>query len=240
MVIDSSSVTALNGHASDLQVCVALYAVLLGVQSALIAFTRQWHALLLVGLSGLGLCAGDLAFDLPFLISAALVLAAFLLIATAGVLLVEMDLLPTDLRLARVPLAYGSTLATSAFVAGLALLVGSGVLAGLLLGSQGSAKQPRVFVSGEYRVGGTCVNGACTVNECTSPDQCGLRNHGRLPEGAPLDIVCQTAGEVVTAPNGRSSTIWDRLSSGLYVSDLFVEGTRTDRFAHGLPRCSIA
>jgi hypothetical protein len=131
--------------------------------------------------------------------------------------------------------------ASVAFGGGLVLMVGAGVAIGVLLVAGGGRSQPSPFLlSSPYRVSGTCINGACTVNECTTPAPCGLENHGRLHEGKPLDIVCQTGGEVATSPDGHHSRIWDRLPSGLYISDLFVEDTAVNKFTRSLPRCSIA
>jgi hypothetical protein len=123
---------------------------------------------------------------------------------------------------------------------GLLALIVAGVVVGVLLGS---AKEPRTVTStaptGRYRVSGTCLNGACTVNECAEPAPCGLDFRDRIHEGQAIDIVCQTPGDVASAPDGQESRIWDRLSSNLYVSDLFVEGTATGRFTRSVPRCPV-
>ena len=92
--------------------------------------------------------------------------------------------------------------------------------------------------SGRYRVSGTCANGSCYVNECETPAICGSDNEGELKEETAVDIVCQTKGEMTEAPNSRHSDVWDRLSSHVYVSDLFVSGTRNGAFAPHLPRCA--
>ncbi|MCP9991458.1 SH3 domain-containing protein [Streptomyces albogriseolus] len=42
-----------------------------------------------------------------------------------------------------------------------------------------------------------------------------------LPEGSRVAIYCQTPGTTVTGPYGTSS-IWDNISNGQYVSDAYV------------------
>jgi uncharacterized protein YraI len=59
---------------------------------------------------------------------------------------------------------------------------------------------------------------------------------GRLGPGAPLTVVCQVTGESVAGDGGRSE-LWDRMSSGDFVTDAFVRwpGSRPD-----LPWCSFS
>ncbi len=119
--------------------------------------------------------------------------------------------------------------ATVVFTVGLLLFLGAGITFGVLLASGGGGDhRDTVAISSPYRVIGTCVNGSCTVNEW------------ELREGTPLDIACQTKGEPAKAPNGRESRIWDRLGSGWYISDLFVEGTADGHYAPHLLRCAEA
>jgi uncharacterized protein YraI len=55
-----------------------------------------------------------------------------------------------------------------------------------------------------------------------------------LPEGSRVTIRCQTPGETVRGPYGRSS-IWDKIGPGEYVSDAYVK-TGSDGYV--APRCS--
>ncbi|MET8572519.1 SH3 domain-containing protein [Streptomyces sp. NPDC004783] len=55
-----------------------------------------------------------------------------------------------------------------------------------------------------------------------------------LPEGATVPVYCQTPGTTVTGPYGTSS-IWDRIGTGQYVSDTYV---RTGSDGYVAPRCS--
>lgn len=124
------------------------------------------------------------------------------------------------------------------YMVGMALLVAAGAALGLLAGGSAGSSPSSTVIDGKYHVSGTCANGSCTLNECEDRAPCGTQNKGRLREGTALDIVCQAEGEAAEAPNGRKSDIWDRLSSGLYVSDLFVSGTKVDVFTSSLPHCT--
>ncbi|MFJ5520765.1 SH3 domain-containing protein [Streptomyces griseoluteus] len=54
-----------------------------------------------------------------------------------------------------------------------------------------------------------------------------------LPAGSSVSIYCQTPGTTVTGPYGTSS-IWDNIGSGEYVSDAYVH-TGSDGYVTG--RC---
>ncbi|MER5213327.1 SH3 domain-containing protein [Streptomyces sp. NPDC002838] len=56
-----------------------------------------------------------------------------------------------------------------------------------------------------------------------------------LPEGARVPIFCQAPGTRVTGPYGTSS-IWDNIDNGEYVSDAYVN-TGSDGYIR--PRCSV-
>jgi hypothetical protein len=71
-------------------------------------------------------------------------------------------------------------------------------------------------------VHGSCVGSVCGVYERSGPAR-SYAIEGSLGEGDPVAIVCQTEGEKVTGAFGGSSIIWDRLTDGHYVSDLFVD-----------------
>jgi surface antigen len=55
-------------------------------------------------------------------------------------------------------------------------------------------------------------------------------------EGTSLNVSCQTNGSVV---NG-ASWVWDRLSTGTYVSDFYVNTPTVDSFSVNLPNCAGA
>jgi uncharacterized protein YraI len=54
----------------------------------------------------------------------------------------------------------------------------------------------------------------------------------KLPEGAAIDIVCQTQGD-----NVRGSTIWDKLSDGSYISDFYTTTPVYAAYSPGIPVC---
>jgi len=53
-----------------------------------------------------------------------------------------------------------------------------------------------------------------------------------LPEGAAIDISCQTMGE-----NVRGSSVWDRLSDGTYISDFYTTTPVYAAYSPGIPVC---
>ncbi|MFF5074571.1 hypothetical protein ACFY2R_26055 [Micromonospora olivasterospora] len=56
-----------------------------------------------------------------------------------------------------------------------------------------------------------------------------------VADGARVTIQCQTSGTTVTGTYGTSS-IWDRIGAGRYVSDAYVY-TGYDGYIPGVPRC---
>ncbi|MCF1600501.1 SH3 domain-containing protein [Streptomyces muensis] len=56
-----------------------------------------------------------------------------------------------------------------------------------------------------------------------------------LPEGAQIQIFCQTPGTYVAGPYGTSN-IWDNIDDGEFVSDAYVN-TGSDGYVR--PRCSF-
>ena len=58
---------------------------------------------------------------------------------------------------------------------------------------------------------------------------------GTVADGANVTIFCQTTGTSVTGTYG-TSTIWDRIGSGRFISDAYVY-TGHDGFIPGVPRC---
>ena len=56
---------------------------------------------------------------------------------------------------------------------------------------------------------------------------------GRLPEASIIEISCQTSGTLV-----NTSTVWDQLSNGDYVSDYFTNTPAKNGFSSNIPRCA--
>jgi len=72
-----------------------------------------------------------------------------------------------------------------------------------------------------------------TLKERTTPETTPDNKTGVVYEtGADLSIVCQTVGE-----DEDGSVVWDQLSDGAYVSDIFTTTTGGLSFTSGIPRC---
>jgi len=56
---------------------------------------------------------------------------------------------------------------------------------------------------------------------------------GQLPAGGSVAVVCQARGQVI-----GTTPVWDRLTSGGYVSDRYVSTPSATGFTTALPRCS--
>jgi LasA protease len=56
---------------------------------------------------------------------------------------------------------------------------------------------------------------------------------GSLPNGAAVNIVCQTRG---TPVNG--SSIWDEIAAGQYIADWYVSTPEVGQFTPGIPQCT--
>jgi hypothetical protein len=84
----------------------------------------------------------------------------------------------------------------------------------------------------------TCANGHCGLNVRTGP---GYSNYGVtrvLVDGSEVDITCQTRGENVTGADGSSTTVWDRLAQGDYVTDFYVDTSGMNgAFDPSIPQC---
>jgi hypothetical protein len=72
-----------------------------------------------------------------------------------------------------------------------------------------------------------------TLKERSTPETTPDNKTGvTYPSGADLPIVCQTVGE-----NIDGSVVWDQLSDGEFVSDIFTTTTGGLTFTAGIPRC---
>ncbi|MET7469952.1 peptidoglycan DD-metalloendopeptidase family protein [Micromonospora sp. NPDC005686] len=83
--------------------------------------------------------------------------------------------------------------------------------------------------------------GEGTVNTAGSPltvrsgPGTGYSSVGTVADGATVTIQCQTNGTSVSGTYG-TSTIWDRIGSGRFISDAYVY-TGYDGYIPGVPRC---
>jgi hypothetical protein len=89
-----------------------------------------------------------------------------------------------------------------------------------------------------HHVYGTCADGGCGLREHTGPGYSSFPTIGMLSEGQEVDIVCQTAGQLVTPNHGTASTVWDKLTNGAYVTDVYVDTPGAGgAFSPPIPHC---
>jgi hypothetical protein len=79
------------------------------------------------------------------------------------------------------------------------------------------------------------------------PSGCGLivrawpgrrfRQIGVLYDAQTAPIMCQTTGELLRGPTGDLSNVWDGLSTGGYVPDLYVDIPGAGSFSPSIPHC---
>lgn len=87
-----------------------------------------------------------------------------------------------------------------------------------------------------YQVTGTCRDGACGLTLRAGPGYSSYASLGSLPEGADADVVCQAMGETVS--NGyASSAVWDKLTSGAWVSDFYLNTPNIGTWSPPIPQC---
>jgi hypothetical protein len=97
---------------------------------------------------------------------------------------------------------------------------------------------PPAVQSYRYAVYGTCQDAVCGIRKRNGPGYSSFSAVGSLRDGDVVDIVCQTAGELVTPNHGAASAVWDRLTDGSYVTDVYINTPGTGgRFTDAIPRC---
>ena len=99
--------------------------------------------------------------------------------------------------------------------------------------SPGPAPSPEVFV---HHVTGTCRDGACGLTLRAGPGYSGYAALGSFPEGSEADVTCQAMGQTVS--NGYyASGVWDKLASGAWVSDFYLDTPNIGIFSPPIPQC---
>ncbi len=90
-----------------------------------------------------------------------------------------------------------------------------------------------------YHVMGTCADGACGLNIRSGPGYSGYAVTGVLVEGAEVDIICQALGQMVgpSPTTGNSSAVWDQLTNGGWVSDLYISTPNVGTWSSPIPEC---
>jgi surface antigen len=87
-----------------------------------------------------------------------------------------------------------------------------------------------------HHVTGTCRDGACGLTLRSGPGYSAYSSQGQISEGAEADVVCQGVGQTVS--NGyASSAIWDRLTSGAWVSDFYLDTPNIGTWSPPIPQC---
>jgi hypothetical protein len=90
-----------------------------------------------------------------------------------------------------------------------------------------------------FTVQGTCRNSRCGLPKLNGPSTSDYQLNALLPDGYVVGVVCQTAGELVTAADGFGSNVWDKLTDGDYVADLYVDTPgASGHFTPAIPRCA--
>jgi len=88
-------------------------------------------------------------------------------------------------------------------------------------------KGPVATVARSYRVTSST---ALNVRSGPTSTSSGI---GQLAAGSAVQVICQTRGQKI-----GTTTIWDRITNGGYVSDYYVSTPSKTGFSAGLPRCA--
>jgi hypothetical protein len=89
-----------------------------------------------------------------------------------------------------------------------------------------------------YYVVNTCFEGECGLHLRSGPGFSSYPSTGKRYDGEELDLVCQAHGENFTSEKtGESSDIWDRLTSGEWASDYYVDTPDRGLLSPPLPIC---
>ena len=88
-----------------------------------------------------------------------------------------------------------------------------------------------------YSVHGTCITGTCAVAVWSGPGTSSFKALSAVHEGQEVRVICQASGQRMLGPSGLESAIWDRLSSGGFVSDLYLNTPAVGRFSSTLSQC---
>lgn len=98
--------------------------------------------------------------------------------------------------------------------------------------------RPQPQQSYRYHVYGTCADGGCGLRKRAGPGFSHYAHVGWLYDGNAVDIVGQTQGEFVQPNSGTGSNVWDRLTDGTYVTDVYVTTPGVGgAFTAPIPRC---
>jgi hypothetical protein len=88
-----------------------------------------------------------------------------------------------------------------------------------------------------HHIYNTCADGQCGLNKRAGPGYSNYAKVGGLYDGNEADVACQTTGETVSSSKFGSTTIWDKLTDGSYVTDLYVDTPGAGAFSPPIPHC---
>lgn len=88
-------------------------------------------------------------------------------------------------------------------------------------------KGPVATVAKTYRVTSTTALNVRSAPSTSAPVI------GQLQPGSSVDVICQARGQLV-----GTTSVWDRIGNGGYVSDRYVSTSSSTGFSAALPRCS--
>lgn len=81
-----------------------------------------------------------------------------------------------------------------------------------------------------------CEGTECEVNLHSGPGYSSYPVVGHKNKGDEVDIVCQEHGEVVSG--NRKTDVWNKLNSGSWISDYFVDTPAAGTFSPPIPECT--
>lgn len=88
-----------------------------------------------------------------------------------------------------------------------------------------------------HHVVNTCADGACGLNKRSGPGYSSYPKVGGLYDGYEVDVSCQTSGENVSSSKFGNTSVWDRLTDGSYVTDMYVDTPGQGTFSSPIPHC---
>lgn len=99
-----------------------------------------------------------------------------------------------------------------------------------------STPPPSYYV---YYVENTCRDGACGLHVRSGPGYSSYASIEVLTDGTEVKIVCQALGQEVgpSPSSGVSSAIWDKLTNGGWVSDLYITTPNAGTWSPPIPQC---
>ncbi|MGN6588061.1 MAG: CHAP domain-containing protein [Solirubrobacterales bacterium] len=87
-----------------------------------------------------------------------------------------------------------------------------------------------------YYVVGTCAEDECGLTARSGPGS-KFTPKGEKHDGDEVDVVCQAVGETFTSHFGGSSSVWDHLTNGSWVSDYYVDTPERGALSPPIPSC---